>query len=66
MSTRLVSSITDDQLAEAEQRHTVLLQRGQSLADALGLPLETRFIDTPIRSLLTIKGGRRYLEVRNG
>jgi len=65
MTTSPVPSITDEQLAEAEQRHTVLLQRGQSLPEALGLPRETRFIDTPIRSLMTIKAGRRFLEVRS-
>ncbi|MDQ7987032.1 hypothetical protein QYS36_18995 [Pseudomonas sp. G34] len=66
MTTNPVTTIADEQLAEVEQRHTILLQRGQSLPDALGLPRDTRFTDTPIRSLLTIKGGRRYLEVRNG
>lgn len=65
MTTNPITTIADEQLAEVEQRHTILLQRGQSLPDALGLPRDTRFTDTPIRSLLTIKGGRRYLEVRS-
>lgn len=65
MTTSPVPSVNDEQLAEVEQRHTVLLQRGQSLPEVLGLPRETRFLDTPIRSLMTIKAGRRFLEVRS-
>lgn len=38
MTTGPVATIADEQLAEAEQRHTILLQRGQSLRDALCLP----------------------------
>ena len=31
MTTNPVTTIADEQLAEVEQRHTILLQRGQSL-----------------------------------
>ncbi|MHB0820097.1 hypothetical protein ACYCFK_17705 [Stutzerimonas stutzeri] len=65
MTTRPVTNIIDEQLADAELRHSILLRRGESLPDRLGLPPETRFVDSPIRSLMTIKGGRRALEVRS-
>ena len=64
MTTALVKSITDEQLEHAERRHTVLVAPGQSLFAALGLPPETRLVDTPIRSAMTIKAGRRWVEVR--
>lgn len=64
MTTPLVQSIIEDQLAEC--RVTLLLQRGESLPARLGLPPETLFIDSPIRSLMTIKRGRRVLEVQHG
>lgn len=35
----------------------------QPLAEALGLPPETRLVDTPICSAMTLKGGRRSLEI---
>lgn len=42
-------------------RVTLMTTPGQSLCDALGLPPETRLIDTPICSAMTIKRGRRWL-----
>ena len=45
---------------------TVLSAPGQSLCEALGLPPETRLIDSGICSAMTIKRGRRVLEVRHG
>jgi len=59
MSTSPIPSITADQVAEAEARHTLLLRTRQSLPEALGLPPETRLVDTPIRSPMTRWPGRR-------
>lgn len=47
------------------QRHcTVLTAPQQSLAEAMGLPPETRLIDIGLCSATTIKGGRRWVKVR--
>jgi len=64
MTTALVKSLIDEQLEHAERRHTLLVAPGQSLFAALALPPETRMVDTPIRSAMTIKAGRRWVEVR--
>lgn len=56
-------SLIDEAIQEANCRFTLLMRRGESLLDRLGLPAETRFVDSPIRSLMTIKRGRRVLEV---
>lgn len=61
-----VTSLIDEQVADAEQRITLLSAPGQSLCEALGLPPETRLIDSGISSPMTIKRGRRVLEVRHG
>jgi hypothetical protein len=63
-TTPLVKSLTDEQLDDL--RHTILSQPGQSLPEALGLPPETRLVDTGICSPMTIKRGRRIVEVRHG
>ncbi|WP_338547275.1 hypothetical protein V6W80_11780 [Pseudomonas benzopyrenica] len=60
MTTSPVPAITDDQVAEAEARHTLLLRAKQSLPEALGLPPETRLIDSPIRSPMMRRPGRRW------
>lgn len=64
MTTRPVKSLIDEQLEELEPI-TLLLAPGEDLAQRLGLPRETRLIDTPICSAMTIKSGRRYLKVRH-
>lgn len=60
MTTSSVPAITDKQVAEAEARHTLLLRARQSLPEALGLPPETRLIDTPIRSPMSRRSGNRW------
>lgn len=64
MTTRPVKSLIDEQLEELEPV-ALLLAPGEDLAQRLGLPRETRLIDTPICSAMTIKSGRRYVEVRH-
>lgn len=64
MSTAPVKSITDEQLEDVERRVALLIGPGLSLPRALGLPPETRLVDTPIRSAMTIRRGRRVVEVR--
>lgn len=66
MTTSPVKSLVEEQLEEAERRVGLLVMRGQSLPDALGLSPDTRLVDTPIRGAMTIRGGRRVLEVRCG
>jgi len=46
------------------RRYTVLSAPQQSLADAMGLPPETRLIDTGLCSATTIRGGRRWVQVQ--
>lgn len=65
-TTAPVTSLIDEQVADAEKRFTLLSAPGQSLCKALGLPPETRLIDSGISSPMTIKRGRRVLEVRHG
>ena len=65
MTTSIVRSIVDDQLDEIATV-TLLTRPGQSLPEALGLPPETRLIDCGLRGALTIRRGRRYIEVRHG
>lgn len=61
----LYPSIIDEQLAGISTRPmVVLLHPDQSLPEALGLPPETRLIDTPICSPMTMRGGRRYVSVQ--
>lgn len=66
MTTPAYRSLIDDMIEDAERRHTVKSMPGQSLPDALGLPPETLMINTPICSAMTIKRGRRVLEVMHG
>lgn len=56
-------SIIDEQLAEISA-DAIQLRPGQTLPEALGLPPETRLIDTPICSAMTIRGARRYLSIQ--
>lgn len=60
MTTSLIRSIVDGQLNEIR---TVTLLTTQPLPEALGLPPETRLIDCGLRGALTIRNGRRYIEV---
>ena len=46
------------------RRYTVLTAPHQSLADAMGLPPETRLIDIGLCSATTIRGGRRWVQVQ--
>lgn len=62
-TTAPVKGLVDEQVEEI--RHAVLVKPGQSLPDALGLPPETRFVDSGICSPMTIKRGRKALEVRS-
>ncbi|WP_434456539.1 hypothetical protein JQR85_13700 [Stutzerimonas urumqiensis] len=61
-TTAPVKSLADEQVEEI--RHAVLTKPGQSLTDALGLPPETRFVDSGICSPMTIRRGRRAVECR--
>ena len=45
-------------------RYTVLTAPGQSLPNALGLPPDTRLIDSGICSPMTVKRGRKRVQVR--
>jgi hypothetical protein len=63
-TTPLVKSLIDEQLEDC--RVTLITAPGQSLCDALGLPPDTRLANTGIRSAMTIKRGRRIVEVRHG
>lgn len=65
-TTAPVTSLIDDQLAEIKQSLVMLTRPGQSLCDAMRLPPETRLIDSGICSAMTMKRGRRALEVRRG
>ena len=65
-TTAPVTSLIDEQVAEIARRFTLLSAPGQSLCEALGLPPDTRLIDSGISSPMTIKRGRRVLEVRHG
>lgn len=58
MTTRPVTSLVDDQLAELN------IPAGADVAAALGLPRETLVASLPRRMALTIKGGRKSLGVR--
>jgi len=60
MTASRAPSTTASQEANAEARHTLLLRARQSLPEALGLPPETRLIDTPIRSPMMRRPGRRW------
>ncbi len=62
MTTRPVTSLIDDQLAEVER---LILPASADLADALGLPRETLVVNLPRRLALTIRGGRKCLGVRD-
>lgn len=64
MTTSPVKTLIDEQVESAERRIGLLIARGQSLPDALGLSPDTRLVDTPIRGAMTIRGGRRVVEVR--
>lgn len=44
--------------------YTVLTAPGQSLANALRLPPDTRLIDSGICSPMTVKRGRKRIQVR--
>ena len=59
MTSAPAPAVVGEQVADVEARHTLLLRARQSLPDALGLPPETRLIDTPIRSSMTRWPGRR-------
>lgn len=39
-----------------------LSRKGQTLAEMLNLPPETRLIDCGIRGAITVRKGRRYVE----
>lgn len=60
MTTSPVRSIVDDQLDEIA---TVTLLTTRPLPEALGLPPETRLVDCGLRGALTIRRGRRYIEI---
>lgn len=47
-----------------QHRYTVLTAPHQSLAEAMGLPPETRLVDAGLCSATTIKGGRRWVQIR--
>lgn len=65
MTTSPVKSLIDEQLEDAEQELlTLVSSTDRRLPDLLGLPASTRLVDTPIRGAMTIRGGRRVLEVR--
>lgn len=48
-----------------QHRHTLLVPPHQTLIEALGLSPETRLIDAGLCSPLTIRGGRRWVQLRN-
>jgi len=52
--------------APATPTITVLVHPGQTLPEALGLSPDTPLIAVPMYSLLTIKRGRWYVEVKHG
>lgn len=56
------ASLTEGQTVQ--RRYTVLTAPRQSLADAMGLPPETRLVDIGFCSATTIRGGRRWVQVR--
>ncbi len=58
MTTRPVRSIIDDQLDD------LVMPAGANIAAVLGLPRETLVVNLPRRMALTMKGGRKRLEVR--
>lgn len=60
MTTSPVRSIVDDQLNEIR---TVTVLTTRPLPEALGLPPETPLIECGLRGALTIRGGRRYIEL---
>ena len=64
-TTAPVKTLLVEQAAVAKRRITLLSAPGQSLCEALGLPPETRLIDSGICSAMTIKRGRRVVEVRH-
>jgi hypothetical protein len=57
-----VTTLVDEPLEYV--RYTVLTAPGQSLPDALGLPPDTRLIDCGICSPMTVKRGRKRVQVR--
>ena len=62
MTTSPVRCIIDDQLDEIATV-TLLTRPGQPLPEALGLPPETPLIECGLRGALTIRRGRRYIEI---
>lgn len=48
-----------------QHRHTLLVAPNQSLIDAMGLHPDTRLIDAGLCSPLTIRGGRRWVQLRS-
>ncbi|THG87073.1 hypothetical protein E5198_00725 [Pseudomonas sp. A-1] len=60
MTTSPVRSIVDDQLNEIR---TVTVLTTRPLPEALGLPPNTPLIECGLRGALTIRGGRRYIEL---
>lgn len=57
-----VTTPVDEPLGYA--RYTVLTAPDQSLPNALGLPPDTRLIDCGICSPMTVKRGRKRVQVR--
>ena len=47
-----------------ERHYTVLTAPRQSLPEAMGLPPETRLVDIGLCSATTIRGGRRWVQIR--
>ncbi len=55
------ASFTEGQTVQ--RRYTVLTAPHQSLAEAMGLPPETRLVDIGFCSATTIRAGRRWVQV---